>query len=262
MTLTCCVVSCVNAANGGGKAVRLHELPKDHETASKWIDVYPELATASKKRPAVCHLHFSPQSYTGKKKYFLRPEAVPSSSLMTFESEIPLELQFAGKCPFKNNEHANLEITLKRLEASNQRLKTEHRSLSRKLLLASACSDNKLNQKDQLIKLLSTCQHLGPTQVRCLANGSTKGRGWTLEEKDKAMKLKSMCNKQCYDYVRKSLVPLPSTWELYASDLGAAGHVVEQVVDHDDADVVHHIIVSPELWAAEDPQQFEFLVAN
>ena len=46
---------------------------------------------------------------------------------------------------------------------------------------------------------------------------TTKGRNWTKEEKEKALKFKKMCSHRCYNFVRKNLVPLPCTWELNSS---------------------------------------------
>ena len=46
---------------------------------------------------------------------------------------------------------------------------------------------------------------------------TTKGRNWTREEKEKALKFKKMCSHRCYNFVRKNLVPLPCTWELNSS---------------------------------------------
>ena len=71
----------------------------------------------------------------------------------------------------------NLRNYIIRLE---KKLKDEERSL--------------ITKKDCMRKVLQGSSMLGPTQIKCLANDSTKGRGWTSEEKAKALLLKKMCN--------------------------------------------------------------------
>ena len=126
---------------------------------------------------------------------------------------------------------------------------------------------------------------LGPTQLRCLAKKSTKGRHWTNEEKFKAKTLKKMTSHRCYNYIRKNIVPLPCPSELGDKEdmkeeevktMEDEGQVCETYVinsiahasgikseeELDDADqVVHHIVVPPEVWTAQGEQKFEFVVS-
>ena len=113
---------------------------------------------------------------------------------------------------------------------------------------------------------------------------TTKGRNWTVDEKEKAMKFKKMCSHRCYNFVRKNLVPLPCTWELNSSDnakknrqgkaeiITAVTEVAEakkiviwqedlksemiEVQNIDDENQV--IIVPPDLWTSN--QKIEFIV--
>ena len=73
--------------------------------------------------------------------------------------------------------HRNLRNYITKLE---KKLKDDERS--------------QISKKDCMRKVLQGSSMLGPTQIKCLANDSTKGRGWTNEEKAKALLLKKMCN--------------------------------------------------------------------
>ena len=67
---------------------------------------------------------------------------------------------------------------------------------------------------------------LGPTQIKCLTNKTTKGRNWTHEEKYKAKTLRGMTSNRCYNYIRKNIVPLPCPTEL--SEKNAAKYEQEE----------------------------------
>ena len=97
-------------------------------------------------------------------------------------------------------------------------------------------------KKDLALNLLDKSSYLGPTQIRCLVNNSTKGRGWTLKEKQKASMLRSMCTKKCYDYVRKNIVPLPSTWEL-----NSCRH--DTIAEHIEDRISSQLVVSADILA-------------
>ena len=126
---------------------------------------------------------------------------------------------------------------------------------------------------------------------------STKGRNWTTEEKEKAMKFKKMCTHKCYNFVRKNLVPLPCTWELnesldrspikgedptakaekilqavtrpeedtletfIVSDMKPEMIQVQNLHDENQVQTVHHIVVQPEVWS-QGQEKIEFLVAD
>jgi hypothetical protein len=68
--------------------------------------------------------------------------------------------------------------TVKSLGSTNLKLHNQIKMLEKRL----AASDSESLKKDKMKMYLSDCSMFGPTQVRCLANGSTKGRGWTAEE--------------------------------------------------------------------------------
>ena len=113
---------------------------------------------------------------------------------------------------------------------------------------------------------------------------TTKGRNWTVDEKEKAMKFKKMCSHRCYNFVRKNLVPLPCTWELNSSDNakknrqgkaeistavteGEAKKIVIWQEDLKSAEMIEVqnideenqvIIVPPDLWTSN--QKIEFIV--
>ena len=113
---------------------------------------------------------------------------------------------------------------------------------------------------------------------------TTKGRNWTVDEKEKAMKFKKMCSHRCYNFVRKNLVPLPCTWELNSSDnakknrqgkeeistaVTEEGEAKKIVIWQEDlkSDMIEVqnideenqvIIVPPDLWTSN--QKIEFIV--
>ena len=124
---------------------------------------------------------------------------------------------------------------------------------------------------------------------------TTKGRNWTVAEKEKAMKFKKMCSHRCYNFVRKNLVPLPCTWELNTSGavstsekrkqvkteystetteeeeskkilvwqdhLKTAEMIEVQNIEENQIQTVHHIVVPPEVWA-DGHQKIEFIVQD
>ena len=76
-----------------------------------------------------------------------------------------------------------------RLEQEQRKLKDELKSLKKNKDLGERPT---IQQKKELaLNMLSQSSYLGPTQIRCLLNSSTKGRGWTLQEKQKALKTPS-----------------------------------------------------------------------
>lgn len=137
-------------------------------------------------------------------------------------------------------------------------------------------------------------QGLFTLNLTCIFLGSlrfffqtTKGRHWTVAEKEKAIQLKNMCTHRCYNFVRKNIVPLPCTWELNDSiDKGEVksdempktnGETVETYVVRNESDLksgmiqvqninenietVHHIVVPPEVWAGGH-QKIEVIVTE
>jgi hypothetical protein len=197
-------------------------MPKDECLKAEWLKAVPDLGSSKSKLPTVCSLHFKRSDYSGKLKKYLKSTAVPSLHLDLGDDDQEKAAKAADEdqktsrissvnCP--KWECQEIVKTVKSLGSTNLKLRNQIKMLEKRL----TASDSESLKKDKMKMYLSDCSMFGPTQVRCLANGSTKGRGWTAEEKTKAMVLKAMCNQKCYDYVRKNLVPLPSTWEINAT---------------------------------------------
>lgn len=221
--LNCCLSHCSNSKNASKFAVKLHELPKNPDEAKRWIELCPEMEL--RKRPALCSKHFKKECYNGKSRRYLKPGSLPSIFL-TSQSQEKEGVSFNNQCNLP--EHHNLEKILLRLEQTQKNLRTELQDLKRTKVAHLRPSVNQ--KKDLIVGLLKNSRYLGPTQVRCLANNSSKGRGWTLEEKQKAFKLKNLCNRKCYEFVRKKIVPLPSIWELNSSNNEISNNDFVQII--------------------------------
>lgn len=142
--------------------------------------------------------------------------------------------------------------------------------------------------KKSSVEFLGDDCMLGPTQIKCLANKSTKGRNWTEEEKSKARTLKKMTSNRCYNYIRKNIVPLPCPTELLEKNtfkyeeakleqmqndhlttetfvINTLPHVSQVKSEEIEGteQIVHHVVIPPEVWAAQDgDQKFEFIVTQ
>lgn len=219
--LNCSLPFCPNSRHCNKNVVKLHELPKDEELSKKWKEACPELESSKRKRLALCELHFASTCYSGKLKHLLKTGSVPSLFLKP-ESFHALPKKSEPMCAVI--EHERLMKTVENLEEANAKLKDQLKSLKREV--ENNGKPYLSHTRDTLKKLLGESEMLGPTQIRCLVNGSTKGRGWTLKEKTIASQLKSMCNRKTYEYVRKNVVPLPSTSDLKAAPSNHVQHVI------------------------------------
>lgn len=283
---TCCVPGCKGRFSLAG--AKVHKLPDTEPLKSQWIQAVPNLAETKVKTPSVCCLHFKAIDYGGKNKKYLKPDAVPNRHLNLKEDsslkkpsekvqvfDVPTA---ASNC--SRNECQDLFLTVKNLHTINQSLQNHIRSLEKKVECLENQMKTRASKKDCIKAVLENCPMLGPTQVRCLTNNTTKGRGWTMEEKVKAMALKKMCNIKCYNYVRKNLVPLPCSWELNNSfadgnpmpeaermpqevieekevyeEANKQEEVVEEEVYEEATEAVHHIVF-------DGSQKIEFIVTD
>ena len=205
----------------------MHKLPDLEPLRSKWLDAVPTLRDSNVKAPSVCVIHFKPSDYGGKNKKYLKPDAIPSQylDLKTTRFDVKeeeaqnshakiTELPHQSICP--RNECTDVYLKAKLLQNENKNLRNQIRMLEKKLKSQNSEDDFQSPAKRAacLKRILSESAMLGPTQIKCLVNNTTKGRGWTESEKEKAMSVKKMCNHKCYNYIRKNLVPLPCIWEL------------------------------------------------
>ena len=197
---------------------------------SEWIEAIPALGKSKVKSPSVCCMHFKPSDY-GKNKKYLKPDAVPSKHLDLNNDEDledlgklckkqnktkklnldPLLDSIPNKSSCSRNDCADIYMKAKILQTENQTFRNQIRFLEKRLkrLEDKSCS---ITKKECIKRVLTDCSMLGPTQIKCLANNTTKGRNWSDAEKTKGLILKNMCNHKCYNYVRKNLVPLPCIW--------------------------------------------------
>ena len=221
---TCAVPGCKGRYSQSGS--RVHKLPDIDPMRSTWIKLIPSLSTASVKVPSVGCIHFNSSDYGGKNKKYLKPDAIPTRYLDLKEMNPKLEdldthtppavidIPYHSTCARK--ECSDIYLKAKILQTENRGLRKHIKNLEKKLKVKETSESEKspVSKKDCIKKVLEDCSMLGPTQIKCLANGTTKGRGWTDHEKSKGLLLKAMCNQKCYNYVRKNLVPMPCIWEL------------------------------------------------
>ena len=223
---TCAVPGCKGVLSlPGGK---VHKLPDQEPQRGQWIKAVPQLSECKVKTPSICALHFTASDY-GKNRKYLKPTAVPSRHLSLVKEdqvrddipEIIQSTQF-GKCD--SNDCQSIFIAAKNLATQNQCLTKHIKALEKKLqhveaeLKKSATGSPLDDSKNEGLFML------GPTQLRCLKNRTTKGRNWTQEERSKANTLKNMTSHKCYNYIRKNIVPLPCPSEL-ANDQTIKGQI-------------------------------------
>lgn len=238
--------------------------------------------------------HTCPLSDYGKNRKYLKPTAIPtrhlnlnneSKDLVQFNDsdvikKLLLDIPEVIEC--RGEACQQLFLTAKSLQTYNQRLISHIKSLEKRIDYLE--EQTKKSTSTKFADAANDADFmLGPTQTRCLLNKTTKGRNWTVDEKEKAMKFKKMCSHRCYNFVRKNLVPLPCTWELNSSDNakknrqgkaenstavteGEAKKIVIwqedlksdmiEVQNFDEENQV--IIVPPDLWTSN--QKIEFIV--
>jgi len=292
---TCAVKNCKGRLSQNG--IRVHKLPDTDPTRSNWIKLVPSLATTSVKTPSVCCIHFKPTDYGGKGKKYLKAEAIPSRYLeldnddgfkvtdLDQTSSPVFILPSISQC--SKEECTDIFLKTKILQTENRNLRNYIIRLEKKLKDEER---SQITKKDCMRKVLQGSSMLGPTQIKCLANDSTKGRGWTSEEKAKALLLKKMCNQKCYNFIRKNLCPLPCIWELNKNspptnsstekiDAPAASnsiklqqkireeesHNIASVLDGGGGEVppVHHVVAPSEVYVwSDDHQKIEYLITT
>lgn len=231
----------------------------------------------------------------GKNRKYLKPTAIPtrhlnlnneSKDLVQFNDsdvikKLLLDIPEVIEC--RGEACQQLFLTAKSLQTYNQRLISHIKSLEKRIDYLE--EQTKKSTSTKFADAANDADFmLGPTQTRCLLNKTTKGRNWTVDEKEKAMKFKKMCSHRCYNFVRKNLVPLPCTWELNSSDNakknrqgkaeistavteGEAKKIVIWQEDLKSAEMIEVqnideenqvIIVPPDLWTSN--QKIEFIV--
>ena len=258
----------------------------------------------------------------GKNRKYLKPTAIPtrhlnlnneSKDLVQFNDsdvikKLLLDIPEVIEC--RGEACQQLFLTAKSLQTYNQRLISHIKSLEKRIDYLE--EQTKKSTSTKFADAANDADFmLGPTQTRCLLNKvmvffrpkkgtcqwkiyishiinilfqTTKGRNWTVDEKEKAMKFKKMCSHRCYNFVRKNLVPLPCTWELNSSDNAKKNHqgkaeistavtevaeakkiviwqedLKSEMIEVQNIDEENQvIIVPPDLWTSN--QKIEFIV--
>jgi hypothetical protein len=218
----CCVKGCENRSRSSktsSRSLKVHVLPQDEETASKWLEAIPELAEVKTKTPAVCHLHFKASDYGGKSMRFLKSFAVPDlnnvAAAVAAQNDEFVRRPKKPKLTCTITEHAKMLKRIASLEKDNAALTIDCKQQRAALARQSRTSDK--CKHSVTLDMLKTVRNgsgsgiiFGPAQIKGLLTGSTRGSVWTPEEREKATKLKSMTSKNCYEYIRTQLIPLPS----------------------------------------------------
>ena len=211
-------------------------------------------------------------------------QAVPSLHLQLGEntamSQSLLQGCKKGSCTKKDCQ--DIFAAAKSIASQNLCLSNQIKALERKVLHL----EHELKKSSSLDFIRDDDFMLGPTQIKCLANKTTKGRNWTPEEKSKAKTLKAMTSSRCYNYIRKNVVPLPCPTELREKNvvkceeakveekaqlttetfvinaLPHGSHVKSEELEGTEQ-IVHHVVIPPEVWATQDgDQKFEFIVTQ
>lgn len=143
-------------------------------------------------RYAVTYLIPSPGTYK-----LTSHVAVPASSLLPtvepHKQAVPVSSQPSTVSPFLPKKPPKTQ----REEELERRLALEHKKRRKAEM-----------ERDELRR--SVKHLLVEDQVRALEKGTMRGSSWSRETIEKALKLKAMCGRRVYDYVRSYVVPLPA----------------------------------------------------